>query len=1048
MIARALMLLACGTIAFARAAGDAKKQAESILNATGVKGGIITHVGCGDGRLTAALHAGDQFLVHGLDSDSTNVETARQHIDSLGLYGKVSAETYDGVNLPYGDNVVNLIVASGECRVAGGEIERVLVPRGVVVLSPGVNAALSSLSPLAIGHLPLDSGWRAYRKPVPSDIDQWTHFMYDASGNAVSKDKRVRYPRHTQWYAGPKFSRHHDALASLSAMTSSKGRLFYIYDEGPVSIMHRPSQWKLIARDAFNGKLLWKRDIPTWMTHLYNFRAGPAELPRRLVSVGDDVYTTLGWNVPAVKLDAATGETRLTYAGSKGAAELLYHNGMLLMVVGNPDRHIETSDTATGYWDWAEVDVPVQDQSIMAFDAAGGKLLWRVDGGNLGRLIPMSLCALGDKVFYLDNKEFHCLDAKTGKPRWTSLFEPPVPGLFVRAYTPTVVAYEDVVMCMTWQRISAHSIADGRKLWEQKGALIYAAAGDLFAIGDKVWTFPMTKGLEMPPATDFITGGKTGVGIDIASGKIVEEVDFARTQHHHRCYRNKATETHFLLGHSGVQVIGLDTKTPHTHRWARGACQYGIMPANGYIYVPPDTCQCYFDGKINGFFALADTCSWADLEIRSAVEKGPAYALGNPKSEISDLRSTDWPTYRGNTARSGAAACVLADTLARKWSVSVGETPTAPVVAAGRAYLADRDGYTVHCLNAENGKEEWKFFAGGAVDSPPTIHKGRCVFGCRDGSVYCLDAGSGELVWRFKTSATERRIGWENRLASPLWIHGSVLIANDTVYFAAGHSSNLDGGIRVYGVDLATGEQRHFTTLASGHWGDDGQWGFLSDILSSEDGSRIGMRQAGFSKVLKRGKGDAMQRATGLLDASWFHRKLWQHGNKRGKLVVFDEDRTVTAGNIYTGLKQRRKVTNLRQPGSKWNQVGHLHQKFTRYLKDDWFPVGTDLVSKGKGCNWQTHEAFQPRAMVLADGKLCVAGWLDAMVVKLKSGRAKDPANPDPRDSVLRIYSGSDGAQLWECDLSSEPVFDGMAVAEGRLYVSTKDGKVTCFEGR
>ena len=61
----------------------------------------------------------------------------------------------------------------------------------------------------------------------------------------------------------------------MSAMTTSDGRVFYIYDEGPVSVIHQPADWKLIARDAFNGKLLWKREIPTWMTHLYNFRAGP-----------------------------------------------------------------------------------------------------------------------------------------------------------------------------------------------------------------------------------------------------------------------------------------------------------------------------------------------------------------------------------------------------------------------------------------------------------------------------------------------------------------------------------------------------------------------------------------------------------------------------------------------------------------------------------------------------------------------------------------------------------------------------------------------------
>jgi outer membrane protein assembly factor BamB len=627
-------------------------DAASVLESCGVQGGIVAHLGCGDGTFTAALCSENRFLVHGLDVDAANVAKARRHIDSLGLYGRVSAERYDGRNLPYGDNMVNLVVVSrAECRVPEEEILRALVPGGVAVV-----------------------GGEKTVKPWPPEIDEWTHFLYDASGNGVSKDRKVRCPRHTQWYAGPKFSRHHDALASLSAMTSSKGRLFYIYDEGPVSVMHRPAQWKLIARDAFNGRLLWKRDIPTWMTHLYNFRAGPAELPRRLVSVGDTVYTTLGWNTPAEKLDAATGKTMLTYAGSQGASELVYHDGMLLMVIGSPDRHIETSDGATGYWDWAEVDVPPRDKTVVACDAA-----------------------------------------------------------------------------------------------------------------------------------------------------------------------------------------------------------------------------------------------------------------------------------------------------------------------------------------------------------------------------------TGELAWRFKTSATERRIGWENHLASPLWVHGSVLVVDGTVYFAAGHSSNLDGGIRLYGLDLSTGEQLHGATLASGHWGGDGQWGFLSDILSSEDGSRIGMRRTGFDRQLKKGGRGAIQSETSFLDASWFHRKQWRRGGSSGKLVVFGEGQTVAAVNIYTGLKQRRKVTNLRQGGGKWNQVGHLHQKFTRYLEDEWFPVGTDIVSKGKGCSWRIHETLQPRAMVLAADKLCVAGWRDAMVVKLKSGRPKDPDNPDPRDSLLRLYANVDGAKLWECDLSAEPVFDGMAVAGGRLYLSTKDGRLTCF---
>jgi len=87
-----------------------RNVANQILSDTGVKGGLIVHIDCGDGQLTAALCAGDGFLVHGLDTDIDNVEQAREHIRSLNLYGKVSVEAWDGKQLPYIDNLVNLIV--------------------------------------------------------------------------------------------------------------------------------------------------------------------------------------------------------------------------------------------------------------------------------------------------------------------------------------------------------------------------------------------------------------------------------------------------------------------------------------------------------------------------------------------------------------------------------------------------------------------------------------------------------------------------------------------------------------------------------------------------------------------------------------------------------------------------------------------------------------------------------------------------------------------------------------------------------------------------
>ena len=43
----------------------------------------------------------------------------------------------------------------------------------------------------------------------------------------------------------------------------------------------------------------------------------------------------------------------------------------------------------------------------------------------------------------------------------------------------------------------------------------------------------------------------------------------------------------------------------------------------------------------------------------------------------------------------------------------------------------------------------WSFTTGGRVDSPPTIWKGRALFGSADGHVYCVRASDGKLVWRF-----------------------------------------------------------------------------------------------------------------------------------------------------------------------------------------------------------------------------------------------------------------------------------------------------------
>ena len=135
-------------------------------------------------------------------------------------------------------------------------------------------------------------------------------------------------PYHIQWAGGPKWQRSHDFLASTSALVSSEGKLFYIYDEGNISTVALPAKWKLIARDAFNGIILWKRPIAKWENHLRKFRVGPIDIARRLVSVGNKLYVTLEYNGPIYVIDAESGKTIKTLAGTDGAHEIIVDNNI------------------------------------------------------------------------------------------------------------------------------------------------------------------------------------------------------------------------------------------------------------------------------------------------------------------------------------------------------------------------------------------------------------------------------------------------------------------------------------------------------------------------------------------------------------------------------------------------------------------------------------------------------------------------------------------------------------------------------------------------
>lgn len=176
-------------------------------------------------------------------------------------------------------------------------------------------------------------------------------------------------------------------MSSVSAVVSAGGRVFYIFDRGPRFSILLPPQWRLIARDAFNGTILWKGPIDMWHTHLLGLKSGPALLPRRLVAKGDRAYVTLGLDAPLSALDAATGETAHTYRGTEATREVLLSDGVLFLVVAPGDGEAQAprggSRRRPGGW-WSE-----GPRRLIALKADGGDVLWTADRW----IAPLTLAA-------------------------------------------------------------------------------------------------------------------------------------------------------------------------------------------------------------------------------------------------------------------------------------------------------------------------------------------------------------------------------------------------------------------------------------------------------------------------------------------------------------------------------------------------------------------------------------------------------------------------------------------------------------------------------
>lgn len=1051
---------------------------ETILELAGVRGGLVVVLGCPYPELLETLGSKDAFLVHGLDADAGNVARARAFLHEKKRYGPVTVSHLDGATLPYVNNLVNVIVLSGKKPgVSREEMMRVLAPGGVIIDN-------RKGKPTFI------------RKAMPKNLDEWTHYLYDATNNAVSRDRVVAPPRGLQWTCGPEYARSHEHFGSVSAMVSTAGRVFYIIDEGPISSVFFSPKWRLVARDAFSGVLLWKQPIENWESPLRGFRSGPPEIGRRLVARGGRIYVALNYGEAVKVLDAATGKTCKVLEGTEGARELLLQGGMLYVLADDmtADDHDKRKNWINRHapllksYQFPKEPIPMYGvQRIMAVDVEKGAALWTRKFEKAGDIMPATLAVSDGQVCFQTMAELVCLNAADGKDCWRS--KRPVAKSRFSWSTPTLVVSDGVVLTIDrmaaanvrqssaekgseWIMDNAHqtrkqpaemvafSLKDGKERWRAPYFENYDTQLDIFVINGVVWTGDLRHKRD-PGFTQ---------GRSLQTGKVVREISnnqqlYGLQMGHHRCYRNKATERFLLLGRDGIEFIDPQKGTGEGNWWVRGTCQYGIMPANGLIYVPQHSCACHPEEKLIGFNVLAPqpglgkaAADKAQADPGANLKQGPAY--GKSAKAVSG-EAGGWPTYRGDPGRSGFQDLPAPRSLSEKWIRRFSAPLTAPVVGpGGRVFMAETDWHRVHALSADDGKVLWSFTADGRIDSPPSIHDGLCVFGTRSGFVYCLRAADGALVWRFHVASKQRRIYSYKQLESVWPVHGSVLIekAPDAqvplVYFAAGRSSHIDGGIQLFALELATGKVVHQANVtmdpaAEGKVGVIKQR-MLPDVLSSQKG-QLYMRNLCLDGTLapQQKKIRHLYAPNGFLDKTWWHRTYWIYGTammsayggwpRVGNMVPAGRLLAMDGGSLIYGYGRM----SYRAGG------GHVHTDATRdyklfaeVLTPAPRPKPKKQAAPGQRRNarqpagrrevkWSMNLPFVARAMVLARDAILVAG-----------GRFLTESAEQHGPGTVWIVSREDGARRLECKIPAPAELDGMAFAKSGLFITMIDGSV------